>query len=86
LVTIEHHCNIHLTRQLSIRGTSTVLNTLILSKLWHVLRVIGASVTSFTHVLNKSSVVLFFIVFYRKYFTTNSAFLVIKVESVFSTL
>lgn len=36
--SIQHACSIHSQRQLSIRGRATVLNSLILSKLWHVLR------------------------------------------------
>ncbi|KAI8139864.1 hypothetical protein BJV82DRAFT_563341, partial [Fennellomyces sp. T-0311] len=47
LETIHNHCNIHLGRGLSIRGRATILNTLILSKLWHVLCIIGAPRASF---------------------------------------
>ncbi|ORX57671.1 hypothetical protein DM01DRAFT_1284553, partial [Hesseltinella vesiculosa] len=36
---IEHHCNILKQRKLSVRGTSLICNSLILSKLWHILRV-----------------------------------------------
>ena len=39
LVKLQIACDIHLQRRLSIRGRSTVINTLILSKIWHVLRV-----------------------------------------------
>ncbi|OAD74955.1 hypothetical protein PHYBLDRAFT_167288 [Phycomyces blakesleeanus NRRL 1555(-)] len=45
LTTIQSSCAIHLTRSLSIRGRATVLNTLILSRLWHVLRVISVPVS-----------------------------------------
>lgn len=40
LEKIRNACFIHQGRGLSVRGRSTVLNSLILSKLWHVLRVI----------------------------------------------
>ena len=39
LVKIKTACDIHLQRGLSVQGRSTVVNTLILSKIWHVLRV-----------------------------------------------
>ncbi|KAI7851462.1 hypothetical protein BDC45DRAFT_445333 [Circinella umbellata] len=42
LSTIQHHCNLHLQRQLSFRGRATIMNSLILSKLWHILRLTGA--------------------------------------------
>lgn len=38
---IETACKIHSQRSLSIRGRVTILNVLILSKLWHVLRVLS---------------------------------------------
>ncbi|KAI9254729.1 hypothetical protein EDC94DRAFT_524381, partial [Helicostylum pulchrum] len=36
--SIRQNCIIHRQRQLSFRGRATVLNTLIFSRLWHVLR------------------------------------------------
>ncbi|KAG0972936.1 hypothetical protein G6F28_013793 [Rhizopus arrhizus] len=39
LTKVKLSCQIHSQRSLSIRGRVTVLNTLIYSKLWHVLRV-----------------------------------------------
>ncbi|KAG0777450.1 hypothetical protein G6F22_011865 [Rhizopus arrhizus] len=39
ITKIKHACDIHKQRQLSVRGRATVLNVLILSTLWHVLRV-----------------------------------------------
>ncbi|KAG2223219.1 hypothetical protein INT45_006100 [Circinella minor] len=47
LKTIQRHCQMHLRRGLSIRGRATILNVLILSKLWYILRVIGAPVHTF---------------------------------------
>ncbi|OAD72120.1 hypothetical protein PHYBLDRAFT_170015 [Phycomyces blakesleeanus NRRL 1555(-)] len=44
---IESTCNIHHSRSLSIRGRATVLNSLILSKLWHVLRVVTVPLSFF---------------------------------------
>ncbi|KAG1033152.1 hypothetical protein G6F25_010728 [Rhizopus arrhizus] len=38
---IQHECNIHSQRTLSFRGRVTVMNTLIYSKLWHVLRLLS---------------------------------------------
>ncbi|KAG1112999.1 hypothetical protein G6F40_006210 [Rhizopus arrhizus] len=35
---IQHACFVHSQRQLSVRGKATVLNTLIYSRLWHVIR------------------------------------------------
>ncbi|KAG0169397.1 hypothetical protein DFQ29_009697, partial [Apophysomyces sp. BC1021] len=40
LQKIKHACNIHRQRRLSVLGRATVLNTLIFSTLWHVLRVV----------------------------------------------
>ncbi|KAG2193455.1 hypothetical protein INT47_004677 [Mucor saturninus] len=37
---IQHGCDIHSERKLFIKGRTVVLNTLLLSKLWHVLRII----------------------------------------------
>ena len=47
---IQAACNIHLSRSLSVRGRATVLNTLILFKLWHVLRVISVPLSFFAKV------------------------------------
>ena len=54
LTNITHHCDIHLQRNLSIRGRTTVLNTLILSNLWHVLRIVGASQKGFHYKLKST--------------------------------
>ncbi|KAI7873603.1 hypothetical protein K492DRAFT_138817, partial [Lichtheimia hyalospora FSU 10163] len=40
--TITRHANILKERHLSIRGASMVANSLLLSRLWHILRVIPA--------------------------------------------
>ncbi|KAG2216959.1 hypothetical protein INT45_007394 [Circinella minor] len=39
LVKLQTACDIHIQRGLSIQGRATVINTLIMSKIWHVLRV-----------------------------------------------
>ncbi|KAG1536548.1 hypothetical protein G6F46_013754 [Rhizopus delemar] len=39
ITKIKHACDIHKQRLLSVRGRATVLNVLILSTLWHILRV-----------------------------------------------
>ena len=41
-IKITRHANILRTRSLSIRGASTIANSLLLSRLWHILRVIQA--------------------------------------------
>lgn len=45
LDTITKACQIHQQRSLSVRGRATIVNTLILSKLWHVLRVVSTPVS-----------------------------------------
>ncbi|KAG1442792.1 hypothetical protein G6F56_010922 [Rhizopus delemar] len=45
---IEISCHIHSQRNLSIRGRVTVLNSLIFSKLWHVLRMLPLTKTQIT--------------------------------------
>jgi endonuclease/exonuclease/phosphatase family metal-dependent hydrolase len=45
---IRDACNIHSQRSLSIRGRVTILNTLILSKLWHVIRVTSVPLSFFS--------------------------------------
>jgi hypothetical protein len=47
---IASACQIHKQRSLSVRGRSTVVNSLILSKLWHVLRVLTVPATFFKSV------------------------------------
>jgi hypothetical protein len=42
-LTVKHHTDIHRSRQLSILGRATVLNTLVLSKIWHSLRFLPVS-------------------------------------------
>ncbi|KAI8136651.1 hypothetical protein BJV82DRAFT_485147, partial [Fennellomyces sp. T-0311] len=49
LNTIRHHCELHLQRGLLIRGRVTVLNSLILSKAWHILRIVGTPTSSVCH-------------------------------------
>ncbi|KAG1137584.1 hypothetical protein G6F37_011126 [Rhizopus arrhizus] len=49
---IQTACNIHSQRQLSYRGRVTVLNPLIYSKLWYVLRLLPVSIKSANPVLN----------------------------------
>lgn len=39
LTKIQNGCQVHTQQSLSVRGRATVLNSLLLSKLWHVLRV-----------------------------------------------
>ncbi|KAK4515490.1 uncharacterized protein ATC70_010440 [Mucor velutinosus] len=45
--TIRTSCQLHFTRNLTMRGRVTVLNSLILSKLWHVLRLVTFTPTEF---------------------------------------
>lgn len=47
LHSIQSACQLHSQRQLSIRDRATVLNSLILSRLWHVLRLVGAAPSTF---------------------------------------
>ncbi|KAG1391439.1 hypothetical protein G6F60_012567 [Rhizopus arrhizus] len=47
LSKIRSACNMHSQRSLSVRGRVTILNTLILSKLWHVLRLVSAPLAFF---------------------------------------
>ncbi|CEP20204.1 hypothetical protein [Parasitella parasitica] len=47
---VRQGCLIHQQRGLSVRGRSTVLNSLILSKLWHILRVITVPVSFFNSI------------------------------------
>ncbi|KAI7848559.1 hypothetical protein BDC45DRAFT_450082, partial [Circinella umbellata] len=47
LTFIQQNCPLHERRGLSIRGRATILNVLILSRLWHILRVTGASIRNF---------------------------------------
>ena len=47
LEKIRQACQIHACRGLSVRGRVTVLNSLILSKLWHVLRVLSPPLSFF---------------------------------------
>ncbi|ORE03776.1 hypothetical protein BCV72DRAFT_212631, partial [Rhizopus microsporus var. microsporus] len=44
---VSSACNIFKQRSLSIRGRATVLNVLILSSLWHILRVVGINQKTF---------------------------------------
>ncbi|ORE22962.1 hypothetical protein BCV71DRAFT_167443, partial [Rhizopus microsporus] len=46
--TIRNSCDAHANRSLSVRGRATALNTLILSRLWHVLRVTAVLTRFFT--------------------------------------
>ena len=46
--TIRNSCDTHARRSLSVRGRATALNTLILSRLWHVLRVTAVLTRFFT--------------------------------------
>lgn len=41
LLKVQTACTLHTQRSLSIRGRVTVLNTMLFSKLWHVLRVLS---------------------------------------------
>ena len=47
---IRRACDIHRGRLLSVRGWVTVLNSLKLSKLWHVLRVVSVPLSFFGEV------------------------------------
>lgn len=47
LLSIKSLCNQHSLRHLSLRGRATILNSLILSTTWHVLRLTGAPIKSF---------------------------------------
>lgn len=47
LETVETACSIHSQRQLSLRSRATVLNSLILSRLWHILHLIGPPPSTF---------------------------------------
>ncbi|KAG1533569.1 hypothetical protein G6F51_012544 [Rhizopus arrhizus] len=60
---IRISCNLHSQRSLSIRGRVTILNTLVLSKLWHVLRLTSAPLSFFDKVKSLMSSFLTFRMF-----------------------
>jgi hypothetical protein len=53
--SIKQSCFMHSQRQLSIRGHATVLNSLILSKLWHILRVFNLTQEQISSLQNLGS-------------------------------
>ncbi|KAG1142122.1 hypothetical protein G6F38_007956 [Rhizopus arrhizus] len=55
ITSISNACNIHSQRQLSIRGRATVLNSLILSRLWHVLRLVPLAKSQLSRIRSISS-------------------------------
>ncbi|CEP08875.1 hypothetical protein [Parasitella parasitica] len=65
LETIQQGCLIHQQRGLSVRGRATVLNSLLLSKLWHVLRVVTVPVSFFQSINSAMSSFLNFRIFPR---------------------
>ncbi|KAK4516930.1 uncharacterized protein ATC70_000258 [Mucor velutinosus] len=48
--SIQDSCQLHSTRNLTIRGRITVLNSLILSKLWHILRLVTLTKSEFSSI------------------------------------
>lgn len=52
LSKLEHACNIHSHRSLSFRGRVTITNSLLLSKLWYVLRVVTVPKTFLSSVVS----------------------------------
>ncbi|KAI9317854.1 hypothetical protein BX666DRAFT_1839651, partial [Dichotomocladium elegans] len=41
LQSLESDCQLHSSRSLSVRARATILNSLILSPIWHVIRIVG---------------------------------------------
>lgn len=70
LEKVRQGCLIHQQRGLSVRGRSTVLNSLILSKLWHVLRVVTVPVSFFNSINSVISSFINFRIFPRISVTT----------------
>ncbi|KAI7899274.1 uncharacterized protein BX663DRAFT_522050, partial [Cokeromyces recurvatus] len=70
LSNIKIACDIHRLRLLSVRGRSTVLNSLILSKLWHVLRVLSVPASFFKSVQSIISNFINFRIFPKVSFNT----------------
>lgn len=70
LEKIQISCDIHSQRALSIRGRATVLNSLILSKLWHVLRVVSVPTSFFKSVQSIISKFINFHIFPKISFST----------------
>ena len=70
LEKISAACDIHKGRQLSVRGRVTVTNSLILSKLWHVLRVVSVPLSFFDNLRSIVSAFISYRIFPRlSYFT-----------------
>jgi hypothetical protein len=62
---IRNACNAHSQRSLSIHGRVTILNTLILSELWHVIRVTSVPLSFFSKLKPTMSSFLFYRMFPR---------------------
>ncbi|KAG1470323.1 hypothetical protein G6F56_002749 [Rhizopus delemar] len=70
LIKTSTACNIHAQRSLSVRGRATVVNTLILSTLWHVLRVTSTPSSFLNQIQSCVSKFLTFGIFPRLSFET----------------
>ena len=73
LEKIKKACDIHRSRQFSVRGRATIVNSLILSKLWHILRVVSVPLSFFGDLRTIISSFVSFRIFPRLSYSTIQA-------------